>query len=108
MDGADLALFERSLRHATGTFTGEALDVAGSPGSGIDPGLGLVEVTGDAVATEVGPADWVAAVALSQVALGHELVGAARSMLELARGHALERVQFGRPIAAFQAVRHRL
>ena len=29
-------------------------------------------------------------------------------MLDLARTHALERVQFGRPIARFQAVRHRL
>jgi alkylation response protein AidB-like acyl-CoA dehydrogenase len=29
-------------------------------------------------------------------------------MLDLARGHALERMQFGRPIARFQAVRHRL
>ena len=29
-------------------------------------------------------------------------------MLDLAREHAVERVQFGRPIAAFQAVRHRL
>ena len=29
-------------------------------------------------------------------------------MLDLARTHAVERVQFGRPIARFQAVRHRL
>ena len=29
-------------------------------------------------------------------------------MLSLARTHALDRVQFGRPIASFQAVRHRL
>ena len=29
-------------------------------------------------------------------------------MLDLARLHALERVQFGRPVARFQAVRHRL
>ena len=29
-------------------------------------------------------------------------------MLELARLHALERIQFGRPISSFQAVRHRL
>jgi Acyl-CoA dehydrogenase, C-terminal domain len=78
------------------------------PVSGIDPWLGLVEVTGQATATEVGPADWPAAVALGQLALGHELVGAARKMLDLAREHALERIQFGRPIAAFQAVRHRL
>ena len=41
-------------------------------------------------------------------ALGWWLVGAARAMLALARQHALDRVQFGRPIAAFQAVRHRL
>jgi len=29
-------------------------------------------------------------------------------MLELAREHALGRIQFGQPISAFQAVRHRL
>jgi alkylation response protein AidB-like acyl-CoA dehydrogenase len=29
-------------------------------------------------------------------------------MLTLARQHALDRVQFGRPVASFQAVRHRL
>jgi alkylation response protein AidB-like acyl-CoA dehydrogenase len=29
-------------------------------------------------------------------------------MLQLARDHAVARMQFGRPIAAFQAVRHRL
>src|SRR5262249_56117274 len=34
--------------------------------------------------------------------------GASRTMLDLARTHAIERVQFGRPIARFQAVRHRL
>ena len=41
-------------------------------------------------------------------ALAHELIGASRAMLSLAREHALERVQFGVPIASFQAVRHRL
>jgi acyl-CoA dehydrogenase-like protein len=41
-------------------------------------------------------------------ALGWWLVGSARAMLALARQHALDRVQFGKPIAAFQAVRHRL
>jgi alkylation response protein AidB-like acyl-CoA dehydrogenase len=78
---------------------------------GLDPDLGLVEVTGslDASSLAGGDAvDWGAAVAVGQLALGHELVGAARTMLELARVHALERMQFGRPIASFQAVRHRL
>jgi alkylation response protein AidB-like acyl-CoA dehydrogenase len=41
-------------------------------------------------------------------ALGWWLVGTARTMLALARQHALDRVQFGRPISTFQAVRHRL
>jgi hypothetical protein len=41
-------------------------------------------------------------------AVGWWLVGSARSMLSLARQHALDRVQFGRPIASFQAIRHRL
>ncbi len=41
-------------------------------------------------------------------ALGWWLVGTSRAMLSLARQHAVDRVQFGRPIASFQAVRHRL
>ncbi len=41
-------------------------------------------------------------------ALGWWLVGSARAMLALARRHALDRVQFGKPIASFQAIRHRL
>jgi alkylation response protein AidB-like acyl-CoA dehydrogenase len=79
---------------------------------GLDPRLGLVEVTGAPVPAtwQSGPLPtaWSAAVAAGQRALGHELVGASRTMLGLAREHAIERVQFGRPIALFQAVRHRL
>jgi alkylation response protein AidB-like acyl-CoA dehydrogenase len=41
-------------------------------------------------------------------ALGWWLVGASRAMLSLARQHALDRVQFGKPVASFQAIRHRL
>lgn len=44
----------------------------------------------------------------ARAAVGWWLVGSARAMLSLARQHALDRVQFGRPIAGFQAVRHRL
>jgi hypothetical protein len=67
----------------------------------------LVEVTGDFQLA--GPSSaWPIAVAAGQRALAHELIGASRAMLQLAREHTVERVQFGRPIAAFQAVRHRL
>ncbi|WAC92394.1 acyl-CoA dehydrogenase [Mycobacterium sp. Aquia_213] len=41
-------------------------------------------------------------------ALGWWLVGSSRAMLALARQHALDRVQFGRHISSFQAIRHRL
>ncbi|MEV6246008.1 acyl-CoA dehydrogenase family protein [Streptomyces sp. NPDC051742] len=45
---------------------------------------------------------------LACVALAAEQVGAASRCLELTLAHARERVQFGRPIGSFQAVKHRL
>jgi hypothetical protein len=50
----------------------------------------------------------LAALAAGRQALGWWLVGTSRAMLALARQHALDRVQFGRHIASFQAIRHRL
>jgi Acyl-CoA dehydrogenase, C-terminal domain len=47
-------------------------------------------------------------VAAGRHALGWWLVGSGRAMLALARRHALDRTQFGRPVASFQAIRHRL
>ena len=79
------------------------------PVSALDPALRLVQVHGDAAVVAPAPLTlWSSALRLGRLALGHELVGAGRTMLELARTHALDREQFGRRIAAFQAVRHRL
>jgi Acyl-CoA dehydrogenase, C-terminal domain len=79
---------------------------------GMDPALELVEVTatpdGITARQELPSSAWSSSVALCQLAVGHELVGAARKMLELARQHAMERAQFGQVIGKFQAVRHRL
>jgi hypothetical protein len=81
---------------------------------GVDPAFALVRVTGEGIGmgttaeSERAPVDWASAVALGRLALAHELVGASRTMLELARQHALDRIQFGRPIGSFQAIRHRL
>jgi alkylation response protein AidB-like acyl-CoA dehydrogenase len=85
-------------------------DVGTRDVSGLDPALGLVEVRvsgagGEPVATR---AQWADALAVGRLALASELVGASRTMLQLARDHAVERVQFDRPIAGFQAVQHRL
>jgi hypothetical protein len=79
---------------------------------GVDPNYGLSLVTGEDIRTytelEPAPANWTSAVAFARLALAHELVGASRKMLEMAREHAVERMQFGRPISSFQAIRHRL
>ena len=83
-------------------------DLARREIDGMDPSLGLVEITGETAYAEIGDADWTSALARAQLAVSHELVGASRTMLELAREHALNRIQFGQPIAKFQAVRHRL
>jgi hypothetical protein len=87
-------------------------DLAVRHPDGLDPRLGLVEVEGEGLTVGTGtPMEagaWSSAVALAQVALAHELVGASRQMLDLARVHALGRIQFDRPVSDFQAVRHRL
>jgi acyl-CoA dehydrogenase len=66
----------------------------------------------DAPATLVGAVDDGARVLehvrrVTAVALAREQVGGAARTLELAVAHAQQRVQFGRPIGSFQAVKHR-
>lgn len=113
---AALATAERALVVARSDHEAVAVVVPTAtlslrPIDGIDPALGAVEVMGVSIAVDTSPSPvttWTSAVARAQVALGHELVGASRTMLALAREHALERIQFGQPIGKFQAVRHRL
>jgi hypothetical protein len=79
---------------------------------GMDAELELVEVTATLdvmeAPQELPASAWPSSVALCQLAVGHELVGTSRKMLELARQHAVERTQFDQAIGKFQAVRHRL
>ena len=72
------------------------------PGGGIDPDLGLVPI--DGAAPDLDDTH----LRLARLAVAHELIGLSRRMLELAREHALGRIQFDQPIAQFQAVRHKL
>ena len=111
LDRCDTALVVAQTPEGAATFAVDLGLLTRRPVQGLDPALGLFEVMGEfetAWAAQPKAADWPAAAALGQLALGHELVGAGRAMLELARTHALERMQFGRPIGTFQAVRHRL
>lgn len=86
--------------------------VTATPLGGIDPDAGLLMVEAATIPSSAwadSPAvDWPAARAVLQTALACELVGLSRGMLALAREHAMSRIQFGRPVASFQAVRHRL
>ncbi|GLE51334.1 acyl-CoA dehydrogenase family protein [Mycobacterium montefiorense] len=72
-----------------------------APSSAIDDQLPIHPVAEGDSASEAG-------LAAGRRALGWWLVGAGRAMLTLARQHALDRVQFGRHISSFQAIRHRL
>ncbi len=76
-------------------------DREGGSGAAVDEELPLRTV---ASGTELPDA----ALAAGRRALGWWLLGTGHAMLALARRHALERKQFGRALASFQAVRHRL
>ena len=47
------------------------------------------------------------AIAIAQLGLAAEQIGAARGVMDLTLAYVAERVQFGRTIASFQAVKHR-
>ena len=59
-----------------------------------------------AAAAESSGSPVAAAMDLAAVALAAEQVGGAQRSLEMAVAHARRRVQFGRPIGSFQAVKH--
>jgi hypothetical protein len=68
------------------------------PGTAVDDELPIRRVSsGDPVPLAAG-----------RRALGWWLAGSSRTMLALAREHALGRTQFGKPVASFQAIRHKL
>jgi hypothetical protein len=91
------------------TVAMKAVEVGAVRGIDPDAAFHAVRVQGSAAAARpLAPAAWQSAVALGRRALAYQIAGASRAMLGLACTHARERVQFGRPIAGFQAVRHRL
>jgi alkylation response protein AidB-like acyl-CoA dehydrogenase len=69
--------------------------------------LAVVELAG-AAGRRIGPVDLARVRDVACVALSAEQVGAAARALELTVGYAKTRVQFGRPIGAFQALQHRM
>ncbi|MFI5052916.1 MAG: acyl-CoA dehydrogenase family protein [Acidimicrobiia bacterium] len=82
------------------------------PVLGSDPDLQLHRATGtvrDADTRIVAPPEaWSSALAAGRRSLASELIGLTERMLDDTVGYVLERHQFGRPIASFQTVKHRL
>ena len=72
----------------------------------LDPTRRTARVRLDGAAATVLPGARRTLVDLSRVILAAEAVGLARECTEQAAGYAKERIQFGRPIAMFQAVKH--
>jgi alkylation response protein AidB-like acyl-CoA dehydrogenase len=76
----------------------------------VDPGRSLSQVTGGQMLAR-GPAVAGAiarALDAGALACAAQLLGAGRALLEASVRHAGQRTQFGRPIGAFQAVKHQL
>jgi alkylation response protein AidB-like acyl-CoA dehydrogenase len=81
---------------------------------GLDPALGAYAVSGTTVRNAVlaqgerAKEWWETAQARARLALCCQMVAALTVMIELARLHVSERVQFNRLVGTFQAVRHKL
>jgi Acyl-CoA dehydrogenase, C-terminal domain len=79
-----------------------------TPLPSLDPEAGWYAVAGPVPAARYDGAAWATAVVAAHRALAAEITGTAERVLELAVEHTSSRRQFNAPIAAFQAVRHRL
>ena len=108
--GADLLLLERDgALHAVpagrATLTARpALDGARRLAEvGWEPSSDTLALSGEAAAGALAALE-----ARAAMACGAELVGIAARLVSTAAGYATERVQFGKPIGSFQAVKHLL
>jgi alkylation response protein AidB-like acyl-CoA dehydrogenase len=123
-DSADLLLVLARAPHAQGA---EGISVvvipAASAGVTIHPhvmldltrpmsrvGLNGVIVEPQQILGEAGAAGTAIAEALdrARIALASEALGGAERVLEMTTAYVKERMQFGRPIGSFQAIKHRL
>jgi hypothetical protein len=89
-----------------------AVEAAGeftvTPLASLDPEAGWYAVAGPTPVARYDGSAWPTAVAAAHRALAAEIIGVAERALGLAVEHTSTRRQFNAPIAAFQAVRHRL
>jgi hypothetical protein len=87
---------------------GVASEFTVTPLPSLDREIGWYAVAGPTPGPRHDGRAWAAGVAAAHRALAAEIIAVADRALELAVEHTSSRRQFGAPIAAFQAVRHRL
>jgi alkylation response protein AidB-like acyl-CoA dehydrogenase len=91
-------------------LAGDGVSV-GRPGlrwRSVDPGRSLAEVRGVRVVARDVAGAVERALDFGALACSAQLLGAGRALLEASVRHVGSRVQFGRPVGSFQAVKHRL
>ena len=81
---------------------------AGARHRSVDPARSLSAVTGHGVVARGAGAAVARAFDMGALACSAQLLGAGRALLEAGVRHAGLRTQFGRPVGAFQAVKHKL
>ena len=81
---------------------------AGARHRSVDPARSLSAVTGHGVVARGAGAAVARAFDVGALACSAQLLGAGRALLEAGVRHAGLRTQFGRPVGAFQAVKHKL
>ena len=112
LDGseADLLVVPAQMSSAAALFAVHASDAVVSARETVDPGRPQARVEfrdcPAVLLSAEAPLDRILDVACTAVSA--EQVGAAQRAFDLALAHAKQRVQFGRPIGSFQAVKHRL
>jgi alkylation response protein AidB-like acyl-CoA dehydrogenase len=91
----------------------DAPGLIATPGRILDQTRKLAELSFDRVPAQpvgdpgAGATTLARVLDLAAIALAAEQVGGAQRCLDMAVGHAKARVQFGRPIGAYQAIKHR-
>ncbi|HVV08173.1 acyl-CoA dehydrogenase family protein [Amycolatopsis sp.] len=110
LDSVDELVVPVRVDGAVALLTADPGGVTTEPVAGFDGGSGWFTVTGRQPSGTPVPAarEWERAVAAGRRALAAEIAGVCQAALDLAVAHTSARVQYGRPIASFQAVRHRL
>ena len=112
-DLAAIVLVAATDEQGAGVYEVAAADATRTHTPAMDPTRRLGTVTLDsAPGRRIGPGDAAGALRAAKdagvVALAAEQVGAAERILELTVEYAKVRVQFGRPIGSFQALKHRM